>query len=99
MMPAWCSSGWARRAISGGRLQPYRGVRQGGLVELSRGGGFSRTEEEEILGSSLWLRLPESQPVFLQNAAIHHHKDPSLACLFRSLFMNYIFLHPDRGDL
>src|SRR5262245_35055892 len=42
---------------------------------------------------------PESSPVLLQNAAIHHHKDPRLAGFFGSLFVDHAFLQPNGRQL
>src|ERR1051326_5391514 len=42
--------------------------------------------------------LTHSRAVFLQDAAIHHHKNSCLARLLCSFLVNHVFLHPDSGD-
>ena len=48
--------------------------------------------------SELRRGSPESRPMLLQNAAVHHHKDTGLARLLCRPFVDYIFLHPDSGN-
>src|ERR1700722_4260815 len=42
--------------------------------------------------------LPHSRPVFLQNAAVHHDENASLARLFGGRFVDHVFLHPNGWD-
>src|SRR6266851_6793911 len=49
-------------------------------------------------GANNWLNLPESRPVFFQNAAVHHHEYPGFARFLRRLLVNHVFLHPDRRN-
>src|ERR1017187_3900486 len=49
-----------------------------------------------LLGSGANSSHPGA--MFLQDAAVHHDEDPSLARLFRCFLVDHIFLHPDRRD-
>src|SRR5271157_436386 len=58
-----------------------------------------RAGESRRLHSEPSGPLPQSCPVLLQDAAVHHDEDPGFARLLCGFFVNHFFLHPDGRNL